>query len=102
MTGTADVVRLVANRCQIAPTEIVGRSGAREARRARSAVAWLSFYFARKSDAQIGAVLDQRDPSTIVHLRQRAAEIAAVDQDYGAMLLGLADQVEAKAKAEGQ
>ena len=96
MIGTADILRLVATQTRVAPDIIVGRSLAPEVRLARYAVAYLAYHFAAKSDAQIAKVLGNRERTTIFHLRQRAGEIAAVDDEYGQMVMMLADQIEAQ------
>ena len=102
MIGTADILRLVATQTRVAPDIIVGRSLAPEVRLARYAVAYLAYHFAGKSDQQIAKVLGNRERTTIFHLRQRAGEIAAVDDEYCQMVMMLADRIEAKKSGGAQ
>lgn len=95
MIGTADILTLVSSQMRVPADDIVGRSLAPEVRLARYAVAYLAHHFAAKSDQQIARVLGNRERTTIFHLRQRAGEIAAVDDDYGRMVISLAARIEA-------
>lgn len=96
MIGTADILTLVSSQMRVPVDYIIGRSHAPEVRLARYAVAYLAYHFAAKSDQQIAKVLGNRERTTVFHLRQRAGEIAAVDDDYGRMVMSLAARIEAQ------